>query len=114
MGAYINCLRSHLLTRDKRHRRQVKCAQCIIETRNTIDEDINLILEENDVTHEVEKGEKNVCMCFTISRRKPIALSLFFLLFWVSRLVLGPYQRVMKEKQKDWSQRVARVVLHVS
>ena len=39
-------------------RRQVNCVHCIIKTPSTIDEDVNLILEQNDVTHEVEKEEK--------------------------------------------------------
>ena len=39
-------------------RGRVNCVHCIIKTPNTIDEDVNLILEQNDVTHEVEKEEK--------------------------------------------------------
>ena len=39
-------------------RRRVNCVHCIIKTPSTIDEDVNLILEQNDVKHEVEKDEK--------------------------------------------------------
>ena len=63
-------------------RRRVNCVHCIIKTPITIDEDVNLILEQNDVTHEVEEEEKMwlhglhyfhkqsnppfICICFVL------------------------------------------------
>ena len=75
----------------------------------------NLILEENDVTHDVKKRKIKCLHVFHYFQTQSNS-SFFFVFFYisVSRLVLGPYQRVMKEKHKDWSQRVARVVLHLS
>ena len=76
----------------------------------------NLILEENDVTHDVKKRKRKCLHVFHYFQTQ--SNSSFFIKKiqkkTVSRLVLGPYQRAMKEKHKDWSQRVARVVLHLS
>ena len=60
MCTYINCLRSHLLTREKIQGGQVNCAHCIMKTRNSIDEDVHLILKQNDVTREIEKYFKKL------------------------------------------------------
>ena len=83
-------------------RGRVNCVHCIIKTPITIDEDVNLILEQNDVTHEVEKEEKmwlhglhyfhtqsnnNMYLCF----------SFFLFLMFVSRMVLASWQREKKK-----------------
>ena len=74
----------------------------------------NLILEESDVTHDVKKRKiKCLHVLHYFQTQSNSSFICFYVFFFISRLVLGPYQRVMKEKQKDWSQRVARVVLHI-
>ena len=49
-----------------------------MKTRNNIDENVHLILEQNDVIHEFEKEKKGDCMDFDISIRNTITTCTIF------------------------------------
>ena len=84
-------------------RGRVNCVHCIIKTPNTIDEDVNLILEQNDVTHEVEKEEKmwlhGLHYFHTQSNYLSLVFFSFFCVFDVClKKVLASWQREKKER----------------
>ena len=72
----------------------MNAAHCIIKALNTIDEDVNLILEQNDVTHDVEKN--NDCIFFTNSIRNPITTCTMEC-FFCFKMLVAPSQREFKK-----------------
>ena len=83
------------------------CAHCVMKTRNNIDENVHLILEQNDVIHEFEKEKKGDCMDFDISIRNTITTCTIFLFF------LRWCYRILFYKKKAWSVSFSYMLIYI-
>ena len=73
------------------------CAHCVMKTRNNIDENVHLILEQNDVIHEFEKEKKVDCMDFDISIRNTITTcTMKIFLFLEDGTIIKKKQRMVR------------------